>query len=240
MRARGVASYAAYQALLDSDPAEYPLLMSALTINLSYFFRDGEVFLAIRDNILAPLAQQRDRAGQRRLDIWSAGCAGGEEAYSLAILLWELLAPRLGRWSVQIIASDIDTEVLTRARQGRFTDFSFRGVSEQFLSPFFTREEQHYRIHDELKRLVTFCHHDLLHHGPPPWGPFDLILCRNVLIYFTRQRQAQVLDMLCRTLRPGGRLVLGKTELPTTMNSQRLCVEDARLHIYIRPKETDP
>jgi len=239
MRARGVASYGEYQNLLDADPDEYPRLMSALTINLSYFFRDGEVFLSIRDDILSPLIQQRAVAGQRHLAIWSAGCAGGEEPYSVAILLWELLGSELARWRVRLLATDIDQEALRKARSGRFTDFGFRGVSDEFLDPYFTHQGDHHLIRPDLKRLVTFRQHDLMRGRPPGAGSFDLILCRNVLIYFSRQQQAWVLPSLHRLLRPGGHLVLGKTEIPLACTESMFRAADPRLHIYARSTEEE-
>lgn len=236
MRARGANSYRAYQALLDRDPHEYPRLMSTLTINLSYFFRDGEVFLSIRDDLLSRLIARRAAKGQRHLTIWSAGCAGGEEPYSLAILLWELLGSELTQWRVKLLATDIDQEVLQKACDGRFSQFSFRGVSEAFLMPYFVRDGPDHLIRPELKRLVTFRHHDLLS-DPPPAGPFDLILCRNVLIYFSRQRQGQILSTFHEALGPDGHLVLGKTEIPMANTVARLKIAKPRLHIYAKSTE---
>lgn len=239
MRARGMDSCRDYQALLDADADEYPRLMSALTINLSYFFRDGEVFLGIRDDILTPLIQQRAKAS-RRLAIWSAGCAGGEEPYSIAILLWELLGSDLERWRLQILATDIDDEALRQARSGQFTDFSFHGVGDEFLSPYFTRQRDHHLIRPELKRLVTFRRHDLMSDNLPHAGPFDLILCRNVLIYFSRQQQARVLSTLHRALGPGGYLVMGQTEIPLLSTANLFRVTNPRLHIYAKSAEKRP
>jgi chemotaxis protein methyltransferase CheR len=233
MQARGATSYRAYQALLDQDPCEYRSLMSTLTINLSYFFRDGEVFLSIRDDLLAPLIARRAAKGRRHLTIWSAGCAGGEEPYSLAILLGELLGSELADWQLEILATDIDEETLGKARSGRFSEFSFRGVSEAFLAPYFIQEGKQHLIRPKFKQLVTFRHHDLLNHAPPA-GPFDLVLCRNVLIYFTRQRQAQVFSTLFRALRPGGHLVLGKTEIPIASTVLLFEIAKPRLHIYVK------
>lgn len=240
MRARGAASYREYQNLLYADPDEYPLLMSALTINLSYFFRDGEVFLSIRDDILTPLIQQRAKAGRRHLTIWSAGCAGGEEPYSIAILIWELLGLGLKRWRLEILATDIDDEALRQARGGQFTSFSFHGVSGEFLAPYFTHQGNHHLIRPELRRLVTFRQHDLMNGNLPNTGPFDLILCRNVLIYFSRQQQARVLPSLHRALRPGGHLVLGKIEMPLVSAANLFQVTDPRLHIYAKVVEEGP
>ncbi len=234
MHARNVSSYREYLALLESDPDEYPRLMSALTINLSYFFRDGEVFLSIRDDILSPLIQQRAKMGRRHLAIWSAGCASGEEPYSVAILLWELLGSELQRWRLQILATDIDDQALDRACKGLFTGYSFRGASDEFLSPYFTRQGDRHLIRPQLQRLVTFRCHDLTGDEPPEAGPFDLILCRNVLIYFARDQQGRILSALHRMLRPGGHLVLGMTEIPLADTAALFRVASPRLHIYAK------
>lgn len=237
MRARGVDSFGEYQALLNADADEYPRLMSALTINLSYFFRDGDVFLSIRGDILQPLIQQRSEAGRRRLDIWSAGCAGGEEPYSIAIMLWELLGSELSRWRLKILATDIDDEALRKAGSGKFNDFSFRGVSDEFLRPYFIRQGEYHLIRPDLKQLVTFRRHNLMSDTLPDAAPFDLILCRNVLIYLSRERQAQILSLLHRALRQEGHLVLGKTEIPQARTADLFRATHPRLHIYAKSKQ---
>lgn len=239
MRTQSVTSFGAYQALLDADPDEYPRLMSALTINLSYFYRDGEVFLSIRDDILAPLIQQRATANHHHLSIWSAGCASGEEPYSIAILLWELLGSELEQWRLQILGTDVDVEALSKARGGIFNSHSFRGVNGAFLAPYFAREGKGYLVRSELRHMVAFRQHDLTSHTPPCVSSFDLILCRNVLIYFSRQQQAQVLSALHQALRSEGHLVLGKTEFPLVNTSNLFHVTNSRLHIYHKVTKED-
>jgi len=228
LRARGVTSYRAYMYLLDEE--EYLQLFDTLTINYTSFFRDTSTFQALRDQILRPLIREREQRGVRRLVMWSAGCASGEETYSLAILVSQVLGSRLSHWNIRILGTDIDENKLAQAREGIYGPLSFRGTKWPHLERYFLREGEKRRVRPDLKRLVRFQHHDLLHEEPP--RRFDIILCRNVLIYFQRPQQNYILQNFHKALYPGGYLILGKTEIIPIHFASLFETINRREHIY--------
>jgi chemotaxis protein methyltransferase CheR len=228
LRARGVESYQAYARLLDDD--EYDDLFGALTINLTRFFRDATTYAALRDEVLQPMFQERNGQGRRQFQAWSAGCASGEEAYSLAILLHQLLGRQSTDWQIRILGTDLDRRMLEQARSGIFGPFSFRGTQWPDLDRFFVAAERGHAVVPEVMRWVRFRHHDLIREEPP--GRFDLILCRNVLIYFTRPQQVRLCAAIHRALKSDGVLVLGKTEILPAEVAGLFETVNLREHIY--------
>jgi chemotaxis methyl-accepting protein methylase len=226
LRARGCPDYTAYRQLLRHDPAEYGPLLDALTINLTRFFRDATAFQAIEEKLLPELL--------RRLRVWSAGCAAGEEAYSLAIILRECLGADLPRWRLEILATDLDGKALDKARQSLYDAFSFQGLAPRYqhwIDRYFTSGPQR-QLAAEVRGMVTFQQHDLIQDPPPP--DLDLILCRNVLIYFDRPQQDRLYPAFHRALRADGFLVLGKAEIMPLAWSRHFVPLDRREHIYRR------
>jgi len=214
MRALKVQSYAEYAARLAERDAEYAHLFSALTINLSYFFRDASLYDSLREEVLPALLDARRRA--RRLRIWSAGCAGGEEPYSLAMLLDELLGPRRAAWRLHIRATDVDATALDQARAGRYSRFSLQGADERYIGKYFSVDGDEYVLAPHIVDMVNFRQADLMATSAAP--ACDLILCRNVLIYFRRPQHERLFRLFHRTLPNDGVLVIGKTEtLPLSM-----------------------
>ena len=233
LRARGVESYREYLRLLDDE--EYEKLFEALTINLSYFFRDKTVFEALREKVLKTLIQEKLEGSSRLIRVWSAGCAGGEEPYSVAILLDELLGADLGNWRISIRATDLDAGALEKARRGVYSEFSFRGADPDYIKRYFTPlSDREYSLQPEIKALVKFERHDLLADPPPHY--LDLILCRNVLIYFSRQQQERLFAIFHDALGEGRYLVTGKTEILSPFASQLFEPLDWREHIYIKKR----
>ncbi len=236
LRARKVDCYRQYMRLLDEDPDEYVPLMSALTINLTYFFRDSSAFVALRDLVLAPMLEAKREQKRFTVRVWSAGCATGEEAYSLSILFHELLGSKLPRWDITVLATDYDAEVLDRARRGVYGDLSFRDVDEEYLARYFIHGDG-YQVKPEIKALVTFRQHDLV--SDPMPKRLDLILCRNVLIYFSRGQHERLFHQFHQALREGGYLALGKTEILLPSVSHLFRPVNLREHIYIKASERD-
>jgi chemotaxis protein methyltransferase CheR len=230
MRAHHVSDYQSYLYILKKHPEELDALLDNLTINLTYFFRDQSVFEALRKEVLAPLIRERDHPGRRQLRLWSAGCATGEEPYSLAILLHQLLGASLPHWDITLLATDLDEKALAKARAGVYDAFSFREVSAQELSPYFTIQNGRYHLVPEVKSLVTFQRHDLLGDSYP--SNMDVILCRNVLIYFTREQHDYIFTMFHRALKDGGVLVTGKTEIMLGPLAACFKAVNLREHIY--------
>ncbi len=230
LRARGCADYAAYGRLLRAEPAEYGALLKALAINLTRYFRDGATFEALETRFLPELV--RSRAATRRLLAWSAGCAGGEEPYSLAILLREVLRADWDRWHVEILATDMDERALEKGRAGRYDPLSLQGLPpryrawvERYFPPGSPRE-----LAGELRAWVSFRRLDLTCDPIP--HDLDLILCRNVLIYFDREQQERLYHCFHQALRAQGLLVLGKTEMLPITWGRHLVPVDLREHIY--------
>lgn len=227
MLAANIASPAAYYARLVADPGEADALVERLTIKVSKFFRDAHTFDALR-GALTNLAA-RHTAGPPR--VWSAGCARGEEAYSLAIMLAEL-----GQDSARaaVAATDVDAAALSEAALGRFSASALAGVDGALRLRYFYREnsgaDTGYRVRPELRGSVSFALHDLTGGAPGP-GRFDLVCCRNVLIYMQPRLQERVLMLLARSLNRGGLLCLGEAEwlLPAVAPSFEVVDRKARL-----------
>lgn len=193
----------------DGEAALFDEVIDAMTTNESYFFRDAAPFRGFREQVVPTLLERR--AGTKRLHIWSAACSSGQEPYSLAMLLAEM-GERLKGWSVRILATDISQEMLDRARRGVFTQFEARrGVPQAMLRKYFEQSGDHWRVVDEIRRMVEFRHFNLLRH-PSPLGRFDVVFCRNVLIYFDRPKRTAALEGIADVLAPDGYLALGGAE----------------------------
>ncbi|TAO06331.1 MAG: tetratricopeptide repeat protein [Phormidium sp. SL48-SHIP] len=200
---------------------EWTLLIRRLVVTESYFFRDRGQFELLRSRLLPEiLVKQRNIAAQTgerpQLKIWSAACASGEEPYSLAIVLWELLNDR-DRWDLQIIGSDINDESLAQAKRGEYSAWSFRQVESSIKTQYFRQQGDRYILNPEIRRLVTFNRVNLVSDPLPDANlnlyDLDLILCRNVFIYFDRASIERVLDKFYHSLGLGGYLIAAHAEL---------------------------
>lgn len=229
MRARGVHTYRDYARVLDSDGAEYDRLLDALTINVTRFFRNPEAWAALDTEVLAPLIT----AARTPLRIWSAGCASGEETYTLAILVHRRLAA-LGKKAraVEIVGTDIDAASLEAAERAVYDASTLPDVPADLRAAYFPGDGP-YAIAPAVRALVRLGRHDLLA-DPPPGGPFELIVCRNVTIYFDRRSQEALLEKFHAALAPGGLLFQGKVETLTGPARSRFEVVDARERIFRR------
>lgn len=208
MRARGEQSYSAYATLLDRDPAEYDHLLDALTINVTKFFRNLEMWNVLEAEVIPVLFGGVPR--ERR--IWSAGCASGEEPYTVAILLNEWAARQRRSDEVRrfrIEGTDIDRRSLEAARRAEFPELSLVETPEERRERWFS-DGPPFRLDARARERVTFSRHDLI--SDMPEGGRHLILCRNVIIYFDREIQEELFLRFYDALEPGGFLVLGKVE----------------------------
>lgn len=217
LAATGCSDYAAYLQTLKADPAELAALLDALTIKVSAFFRNPLVFEVLRERALPELLEA---SRGRTLRVWCAGCARGEEPYSVAILLRELRKEKSAAPPF-ILATDIDREALAEARAGRYPAEALAEVKKVYLDRYFTPEKERFRLNEAVRSMVVFAEHDLACGSAPREGLFSdyqLILCRNVLIYFDLDLQVRVLRGLAERLTPGGYLLLGEAEtlLPPT------------------------
>ncbi len=233
MYARQCADYVEYAQLLHSDPAEFEPLLNALRINVTRFFRDEATFEALQKKILPAVLQAK--SAQRKLRLWCAGCANGEEPYSLAMLLGSLLGKDLPNWQVNLEATDIDHRSIEAARRGRYTPYGFRDLSPAFqnlVDTYFALTDSHYQALPQLSSMVTFRVHDLTRDPCQP--DLDLLLCRNVLIYFDRMQQERLYQAFYQAIRPQGYLVLGKSEILPLNWARHFLPADLREHIYQR------
>ncbi|MGU3284661.1 CheR family methyltransferase [Methylobacterium mesophilicum] len=194
---------------LGQDGAIKRAVVEAMTTNETFFFRDRIPFDLFRDTIL-PEALARN-ASRRRLRIWCAAASTGQEPYSLAMLLQEA-APRLAGWQVEIVATDLSTEVIEKAKLGLYSHFEVqRGLPVQWLIKYFTQIGEQWQIAQSLRSMVDYRQLNLLH-SFASLGQFDVIYCRNVLIYFDAPTKSDVLARLAAQLAPGGALLLGAAE----------------------------
>lgn len=183
--------------------------VEAMTTNESLFFRDTKPFEQFRKLVLPRLLETR--ATKRSLRIWSAACSSGQEAYSLAMLLCEEGA-RLAGWTIEIVGTDLSTQMVERARAGIYSQFEVqRGLPVQMLVKYFKQDGDKWQIDQRLRAMVKYREYNLLG-DLAPLGTFDVIFCRNVLIYFDQATKARVLEQTARRLPPDGVLFLGGAE----------------------------
>jgi len=205
LRALGLASYTDYVALLDdANSPEHAELVNAITTNVTAFFREPHHFELLGQ----VLAQRASRT--RRLRVWSAGCSSGQEPWSIAMTIRETLGACAGL-DIKVLATDIDTDILEAAAAGSYSPEQVAPVGRERLQRFFTRDGAEWRITDELRSLVTFKQLNLF----APWpmhGPFDVIFCRNVIIYFDVENKAKLIRRYHALLAPEGHLLLGHSE----------------------------
>jgi chemotaxis protein methyltransferase CheR len=212
MSATHTNNYQDYIHLLIRDHDEFNRFLDTLSINVSKFFRDREVFDTFRKVALAEIIQRKKKTNQRTIRAWSAGCAYGEEAYSLAILIKEELKARGDNFVVKILATDVDSDALQKAKIAEYEPNSIKEVNKQQLEDYFIPlDNGNYKLKEEMKQMVVFAKHNLI--GDPPLKFMDIIFCRNVLIYIRRQEQEQLFKKFNQALNPKGYLVIGKVEI---------------------------
>ncbi len=211
VRRLGLKDFSEYRKYLDSNrDSEIIELVNSVTTNLTSFFRENHHFEFIRDHILPDKIKQ----GDRKLRIWSAGCSTGEEPYSIAMTLAETI-PDYRQWDIQILATDLDSQVLRHASTGVYDESRIKGIEAIRLQRFFIRdnsqENPQLNIQPELQRLITFKQLNLLHHWPIH-DKIDFIFCRNVVIYFDKVTKDQLVDRFADHLTGDGYLFMGHSE----------------------------
>ena len=201
----GLPDYARY---IKQHPEEAKLLLKDLLISVTNFFRDCEAFEKLEKEIIPKILE--DKTAQDTVRVWVAGCATGEEAYSLAMLFAEQTMEQVNKPSVQIFATDINEEAIMDAREGLYSNSDVADVSSARLRQFFNKEGDEYRIRREIREMVLFATHNLL--KDPPFSRLDLITCRNLLIYFNQTAQRRAMEVLHFALKPNSYLFLGLSE----------------------------
>lgn len=184
-------------------------VVEAMTTNESLFFRDLKPFDQLRDIVLPKMLEAR--AATKRIRIWSAACSSGQEPYSIAMLIEEQKAKFAG-WKIEITATDLSNEMLEKARTGIYSQFEVqRGLPITMLVKYFTQQGERWQINQDLRSKIQFKEFNLLKH-PKLLGKFDIVFCRNVLIYFDQPTKAQVLSGIADVLEPDGAMYLGGAE----------------------------
>ncbi|WP_353511372.1 CheR family methyltransferase [Intrasporangium sp.] len=208
MQVVGVTSFEAYRDYLLVNADEFTALFNTILINVTAFFRDREAWQYLDTKVLPPLLEAKE--GQP-IRAWSAGCSSGEEAYTLAMLFAEQLGIEEFRDRVKIYATDVDDEALAAARQAVYSDQAIQGVPEELREKYFERNGQGFSFRKELRRSVIFGRNDLVQDAPI--SHVDVLACRNTLMYFNAETQAQILQRLHFALNPDGVLFLGRAEM---------------------------
>ncbi len=225
MQLRQLTQFDDYVEVLRDEPLETIALADDLLITVTSFFRDPDVFAALADDVLPSVLADR---GHDHIRAWSVGCATGEEAYSLAILLLEAVAGLDTPPRVRVFASDLHEASLATARQGVYPASIEQDVGERRLRRWFHEHDGGYRVRPEVRDVVVFSSHNLL--GDPPFSRLDLVMCRNLMIYLERQIQRDVLELFHYALRPDGVLVLGTSETVQSAGLFATVDGDQRFH----------
>jgi chemotaxis protein methyltransferase CheR len=229
LRSSGVPDVAGYLALLADGDGELDALAAALSIHVSQFFRNPGVFAVLERQILPALFRLASASGRHELRLWSVGCAGGEEAYSLALLIDEQIP---AGFKIDILATDVSEPVLESARAALYEPARLTEVPPPVLARYFTAEGECFRLIERVRAMVRFECHDVMAAAEFPAA--DLILCRNLLIYFTREEQVRILTRFAAALPEGGALVLGSAETLTGVERLLFRTEFPAERIYRR------
>lgn len=224
-----------YLEFLQQSEQEVVALRHDLLINVTRFFRDGEVFGVLRDEILPVILKRA--AEQKTLRIWVPGCATGEEAYSIAMLVQELVTARREKWDVKIFATDVEKNSIECAGRGLYPKSIVADVAPELLARFFVEESGHLRIAREIREQIVFAQQNILR--DPPFTHVDLISCRNLLIYLGADSQHKVMALLHFALQPGGYLLLGTSE---TIGDREdaFDTENAKMRIFKKRTDSTP
>ena len=212
LRTRGIASLDELITILvmGKEPALADLVVEALLNNETYFFRDRSPFDTMRDKLLPAL--RTARVDTKTIRIWSAGCSTGQEAYSLAMMFADDPLKWQG-WTIDILGTDVSSAAVHKAREGKYSQFEVqRGLAITQMIRWFSEEEDGWQVAAPLKERVRFAVHNLLEATPPSPGKFDIVLCRNVLLYLSNDRRREAFDRLAGQIAPDGALMLGAGE----------------------------
>src|SRR5579875_3189287 len=229
LQVHGLSDINSYLSFLRENPDEVPALLRDLLITVTNFFRDREAFESLRQEAVPKLFA--DNSANDQVRVWVVGCATGEEAYSIAMLLCEHAARLSEAPKIQIFATDIDDKAIAEARECRYPQSIALDVSPERLRQFFTKEGDRYRVKKEIRELILFAPHNVLR--DPPFSKLDLVSCRNLLIYLNREMQERALATFHFALNPGGYLFLGASESAEGAGSLFSPV-DKKHRIYVR------
>jgi two-component system CheB/CheR fusion protein len=221
MSTTGSADYIAYGAFLRSHPPEFDALFSTVLINVTAFFREPAAWAYLGRHVMPQMVASK-RTGTR-LRVWSAGCATGQEPYSLAMLFAETLGLEHLEERVVVYATDIDEDALAYARAGSYAAKEVDDVPPGIVSKYFTAAGDRFVVNDAVRHLVQFVRSDLVQDNP--FGNLDMVVCRNTLMYLTSTVQVDILNRFHAALNEGGTLFLGKAEMLTGLSGRFTPIE---------------
>lgn len=216
MKATNSKTYKDYLNYLKHNSLEYDKFLDTLTINVTDFLRDKQVFFTLERKILPDILKKIKEKSRKRIRIWSIGCSKGQEPYSLAIIFNEILNGSLKDFQIIIQATDLNKAVLRKAKQGLYSKDEIKNVSKKYLIKYFQKEGNGFKIKENVRKLVRFRQHDLI--KGKNLGRFHLILCRNLFIFFEPQLQEKMFKKIHSSLKNNGVLVLGQAETPKNGN----------------------
>lgn len=235
LRALGLHSYRQYIDYLDDHDEEFSKLLDTLTINVTDFFRDPSVFDIFRKEIVPKLLEEKVGQRQRLLRAWSAGCATGEETYSIAMSLLDGMSGSDHGFMLSVLGTDLDETALEKAQVARYSAENLKHIPKELQVKYLDIEGETFTIGQDVARHVKFRRLNLF--SDRPISVVDVIFCRNVFIYFSREQQAKVLDKFWSALARGGYLVLGRSEKLAPSVAKRFELVNGRERIYRKPDE---
>ncbi|MCF6149811.1 MAG: protein-glutamate O-methyltransferase [Candidatus Kuenenia sp.] len=207
----------------DTTGKEMIHMIDCISTNLTEFFREIAHFNFLSGKLLPALLEKKRKNKEKRIRVWSAGCSSGEEPYSLSMILNEHIG-QINTWDVKILATDLSTRVLEKAKQGLYHKDRLKNINAQLLHTYFRKGgshfEDYYQTTDVLKKIIVFRRFNLMEKTFPFKGQFDFIFCRNVMIYFNKQTQSELISKFHKHLAPEGHLFIGHSESLAGTNSK--------------------
>ncbi|MFH1397156.1 MAG: protein-glutamate O-methyltransferase CheR [Candidatus Omnitrophota bacterium] len=229
IRANGLKSYSEYMNFLFSNPKEYDKLFETLCINVSEFFRDSSIWITVKA-LLENLVRLKNKNNEKSIKIWSAGCACGEEPYTIAIILKELLNDDLNKFDLDIYGTDIDKEALEAAEETVYPKASVKNLTPRIAEKYFLAIGGNYKLRSQIRDMVKLCYLDLTSFDLIE--NVDVIFCRNVFIYFNLRLQKELVTKFHRSLKSGGYIVMGKVETILRDSEELFQEVDAGANIF--------
>lgn len=218
LRERSLTSFKEYYRYVteeDTTGEELVSMLDCISTNLTEFFRESAHFDFLSEKVLPVLLERKRKKREKKMRIWCAGCSTGEEPYSISMILAEHVE-RLCEWDIKILATDLSTRVLKKAMQGIYAKDRLKGIPPQMLNTYFEKEthnfKDHYQIKEFLRNMIVFRRLNLTDETFPFKGQFDFIFCRNVMIYFNKQTQTELVSKFYKHLAPDGHLFIGHSE----------------------------
>ena len=235
MHSAEVKTYRDYYTFLRKNQDESKMMVEELSINVTKFFRDLSTWKFCRDTIFPKIIAAKKECGEKRICIWSAGCSFGEEAYSISMLMHELLGEEINRWHIDILASDFDQGAIDIAQTAVFDETHFTETPQKYMDKYLEPFDGKYRVLPKVKKLVRYRKHDLI--SGDKMKNMDMVFCRNVVIYFGDELKKRLYTDYYDALNLGGYLMIGKTELLTGDARNMFKIINSTERIYRKPME---